>query len=111
MMVSKLVPDKRWKTNLHFWVSGFAVCRISDLAKCGLVLFNTTTQAMLAHLHPDLPGTIPYRRSMVLQIWECVGDQLNPVELQTDTGDFQYDVTHYLNNKAIVTHKIETESE
>eukprot|EP00973_Karenia_brevis_P071063 9873016-Karenia_brevis.AAC.1 len=90
---------------------GFAVCRQSDLAKCGLVLFNTTTQAMLAHLHSDLPGATSFRRSMVLQIWERVGDQIIPVELQSDSGDYQYDITHHQNNDPIVTHKITTTCE
>eukprot|EP00973_Karenia_brevis_P032741 4518984-Karenia_brevis.AAC.1 len=48
---------------------------------------------------------------MVLQIWEKVGDQINPVELQTDTGDFQYDVTRHMNNRPVITHKIETTCE
>eukprot|EP00973_Karenia_brevis_P057912 8061133-Karenia_brevis.AAC.1 len=66
---------------------------------------------MLAHLHSDLPGAMSFRCSMVLQIWERVGDQINPVELQTDTGDCQYDITHHQNNQPIVTHKITTTCE
>eukprot|EP00973_Karenia_brevis_P006584 895213-Karenia_brevis.AAC.1 len=90
---------------------GFAVCRQSDLVRCGLVLFNTTTQAMLAHLHIDVQGVTPFRRSMVLQIWEKVGDTLLPIELQSDMGDSQYNVIYHPDEKQIVTHKIRTSRE
>eukprot|EP00973_Karenia_brevis_P011690 1582488-Karenia_brevis.AAC.1 len=66
---------------------------------------------MLAHLHADLPGATSLRRSMVLQIWERIGDQIIPIELQSDTGDSQYNITYHQNENPIVTHKIKTTCE
>eukprot|EP00973_Karenia_brevis_P046698 6479165-Karenia_brevis.AAC.1 len=66
---------------------------------------------MLAHLHADLPGATSFRRTMVLQIWERVGDQIIPIELQSDLGDSQYNITYHQSKDPIVTHKIMTTCE